>query len=279
MVNRAKCEKYDLSKLKILSVEIGDDCNLKHLHKKCPINHIHRSESEAKLTTADILRIIDDAVDLKFEGYIAFHQYNEPLLYIDKIEQVIKKRPDQKYLLWSNGLLIPEVEKAGYSLNMFSKMVLTCYDPQKASFYSDIKDRFPDVEIIMLKRMDDRLDVYDDTYKNPIFCKKVFFELPINCYGEVFLCCHDWKGTYLLGNVLCSSLESVVKGERYQNLLSMSHKRRINKNAPPICRRCRYAFSKYHEGDNISSLNLRYRSFADRVKLRAHRMITTVLGD
>lgn len=241
---------YDLSMLKILSIEVGNDCNLKHIHTKCPINHIPRPEGSPLLSVADIIRIIDSAVKLNFKGYVAFHHYNEPLLYIKEIEEVIRSRPKQRYLLWSNGLLIPKVEKMGFSLKMFDKIILTCYDEKQYDFYLDIQNRYNDVEI-GIAQMDDRLTGYDEEYENLIACKKVFFELPVNCHGEVLLCAHDWKNSCKLGNVFHSSFEDIVTSERYQNILSMYRKRKIQEQAPDICKRCRYAYLTYHAGDDI----------------------------
>lgn len=243
-------EKYDLSRLTILAFEIGSDCNLKRQHKNCPINYIERPSGIENLTVRQIVRAIDDAVALNFNGYVAFHHYNEPLLYIDRIEQVIKQRPHQKYLLWSNGLLIPQLERTGHSLSIFHKIVLTCYMEQDYEMLLDVQNRYPDVEIGM-SHMDDRVKEYESDYENPIACKKVYFELPIGFNGEVMLCAHDWKNSYPLGNILLTSLKEVVSGERYQNLLYICRKRKIDENAPNICRHCKYAFLTFHKSQKI----------------------------
>lgn len=243
-------EKFDLSGLKILTFEIGTGCNLKQKHLNCPINYIQRPDGIKSLTVEDVVKAIDDAIVLHFDGYVAFHHYNEPLLYIDSIERVVRARPRQKYLLWSNGLLIPELERRGYSLSIFSKIVLTCYTEKDYDMMLDVQRRYPNVEVGM-SDMDDRIKVYESNCENFIACKKVFFELPIGFNGDVLLCAHDWKNSYPLGNILRTSLMEVVASERYQALLSMSRKRKLAENAPEICRHCKYAFLKYHRGNKL----------------------------
>lgn len=243
-------KKYDLSELTILAFEMGPGCNLKKQHLNCPIHYIRRPSGIKSLTVEDVVKAIDDAAALGFSGYVAFHHYNEPLLYMDSIEQVVRERPHQKYLLWSNGLLIPELERAGHSLAIFSKIVLTCYAEKDYDMLLSVQRRYPDVEIGM-SNMDDRVDEYESHYENLIACKKVFFELPIGFNGDVLLCAHDWKNSYPLGNILQTSLMEVLSGERYQALLSMSQKRKLDENAPKVCRHCKYAFLRYHRGGKL----------------------------
>jgi radical SAM protein with 4Fe4S-binding SPASM domain len=243
-------ERYNLSELKILAFEMGPGCNLKQQHLNCPINYIRRPSGVKNLTVKDVIKAIDDSVALGFNGYVAFHHYNEPLLYMNSIEQVVRERPHQKYLLWSNGLLIPELERMGHSLSIFNKIVLTCYSDKDYHMLLDVQSRYPDVEIGM-SDMDDRVEEYESHYENLIACKKIFFELPIGFNGDVFLCAHDWKNSFPLGNIIKTSLMEVVSGEQYQTLLAMSRKRKLDENAPEICRHCKYAFLQYHKGSKL----------------------------
>ncbi|AJS57210.1 hypothetical protein UB51_00365 [Paenibacillus sp. IHBB 10380] len=236
---------FDLSLLQLLSFEIGTDCNLKSAHDNCPINYIKRPKNKPTLTVEKICEAVHHANDLKFDGYVAFHHYNEPLMYIKQISQVIQKLPNNRFLLWSNGLLIPHIERLGYSLDMFDKIILTCYDEKNRDLLNRVKDRHRDV-VINSAKMDERVEIYESKYENLVACKKVFLEIPIDHYGEVALCTHDWKNTYRLGNIIETSLYDVISSERYQNMLAMAKKIKLQPGAPDICRNCQFSYLTYN---------------------------------
>lgn len=71
---------YDLSDTTFISFEINKDCNLKNKHKECPINKIQYRNDCSSLRVDDIVDFIYQAQELNFNGYIAFHNYNEPLM-------------------------------------------------------------------------------------------------------------------------------------------------------------------------------------------------------
>lgn len=230
----------NLERLLLISFEIGIHCNLQEQHMECPINKIIRHQNVPNLTVETVCKAMDEAKELGFNGHFAFHHYNEPLVYIDIIDKIVKLRPQNKYLLWSNGLLVPNIEKNGYSLNIFDKIIFTLYDEKDRELLTDVQKRYKNVEIYPAE-MDERLKIYDSDFENIISCKKPFIEMPINYNGEVCLCTYDWKNTHKLGNILDSSLKDVVLGERYQKVLDGASKIGINKNSPSICRKCRYA--------------------------------------
>lgn len=232
---------YDLSKHKTISFEIGIGCNLKNVHLECPINKIKRDPNRKTLTPDIICEAMDQAIELNFDGYFAFHNYNEPLLYIDKIQEIIQRRPNCKYLLWTNGLLIKDIEEKGYSLDLFQKIVITCYNMDNMKYFEEIKERHPDV-VIGIADMDDRLDIYNSTYKNEFSCKKPFVEMPIDHYGEVNLCTHDWNNSCKIGNIIEDSLKKIVMGEHYQKIMNSTRKLGISENCEEVCKHCAYAY-------------------------------------
>ncbi len=231
----------DLSKTYLLTFEIGSECNLTKQHSKCPINkRKYKCTSYGSLRVDDIIRLIDEAMDLGFHGYIAFHYYNEPLLYRDKIEKVMDKRPDCKYLLWTNGLLFSRNIQDNEIIQRMSQVVITCYDKANMPFFMGLKKHYNNIEIQEWE-LDERLVIYEETYKNELGCKKVQFEFPIDFYGNVHLCCYDWNNEYELGNVFKNGLTEIVESSRYQNLLSQCKNRLLDyKVCPDICTRCRY---------------------------------------
>ncbi|WP_340019609.1 SPASM domain-containing protein [Paenibacillus sp. FSL H3-0457] len=228
----------NLSKLSILSFEIGNECNLTKQHPKCPINIREYKEDHSPLTTEIIVKSIEEAEKFGFKGHVAFHFYNEPLLYKDRIEEVIDAKPDSKYLLWSNGLLLnPKIED-NQILKKFEQVVITCYYSKKMDFFNRIKEYYGNVEIATWE-LDDRINIYSNKPTNVLGCKRVQFELPIDYYGNVHLCCRDWNNSYEIGNIVKDGFESVVMGSAYQNAVQSVNRRLLDLNScPGICKSC-----------------------------------------
>lgn len=228
----------DLSQTKILSFEIGNKCNLSNLHDKCPINKRVYKNKKRELNVERITKAIDEAVLVGFNGYIAFHYYNEPLLYIDSISRVIDSHPEQHYLLWTNGLLLSRDVIENELIRKFKKVVITCYDKNDSVFLKELQSYYGNIQIAY-GELDDRLKIYDSLKVNESGCIRVLYEMPIDYYGNIHLCCQDWNNTFQIGNIFDESLDEIVRGEVYQKLLSLTNSKLIdNERCPPICKKC-----------------------------------------
>lgn len=242
----------ELQNTSIISFEVGDKCNLKKLHSKCPINYRNCKASGATLTEEKINCSIDEAVALGFNGYFAFHYYNEPLLYADEIERIICKHSNCKFLLWTNGMLLDRNVENNLFLKLFQVVYISCYFQEQRGFFEQIKEWHGNVGIINAV-LDNRREAYTREYINRIGCKRPLFELPIDYYGEVHLCCLDWNNTHKLGNIIETSLTEVVTGERYQKLLaSIKNKLLDAYNCPDICKKCNEPWLRYTRYEDIS---------------------------
>lgn len=226
----------DLSYLKTLSIEIGTRCNLSRCHNKCPAQYMKRSEMEA-MTEEQIISIMDQAIALNFQGYFAFHFYNEPLLYIAEIAKLKEKRSDYKFLLWSNGTLIKKVLEAGYSFDIFDKIVFTRYSESEEEMMSWLKSEHNSVDIYDAE-MDDRLTFYESQEENHFTCKKIYIEMPIDFCGNIYICTFDWKGEYILGNLKREKLVDILKSNQYQSLLSENRGRLRHNSVVELCNKC-----------------------------------------
>lgn len=226
-----------LSRVEIISVEAGSNCNLKKEHKACPINYRKNINTEyGSLTVEDIIQTIVEAEEMGFKGYFAFHFYNEPMLYQDKIREIIEQKKTSKYLLWTNGTLLKEGENP--FLELFNKVIITCYDDERLELYKRLEQEYLNITIQQWE-LDNRLDIYNQKNNNKFGCKRIFFELPIDYYGNVYLCCKDWDNSYVVGNIKKMGFAAVVQGSAYNNMIKSVGKRLLDdKNCPTICRYC-----------------------------------------
>lgn len=130
----------DFSYLKIISIEIGSNCNMRYIHTVCPAKVMKRSDKDIP-TIDEVCAIMDDAVVNGFEEMFAFYFYNEPLMYIERIREVMKRRPHYKYLLWGSGVLVNKVIEKGFDFDVFDKIVFACYDEKYYKMLLDLKTR------------------------------------------------------------------------------------------------------------------------------------------
>jgi hypothetical protein len=89
----------------MVNIELGDKCNLTKIHPKCPSNAERPPGRE--LTDEVILKIVREIYEeWGFRGFIAWHFYNEPLLQMKRMfnlmEQIRADFPNSRFLLWTN---------------------------------------------------------------------------------------------------------------------------------------------------------------------------------
>ena len=223
---------------------------MQHVHGKCPINCREYKITEQKLNKLSIVRTIKAAKELGFNGMVAFHYYNEPLLKKDLMISVINEVPDCKYLLWTNGLLLSKNIQENDFLKKFNLVCITCYDAENMTFFRELSNYYKNVEIFNWE-LDDRLEIYNKTKSNLLSCKRPLFEIPIDYYGNIHLCCMDWNNTYVVGNIFNDMFSDILKGEKYQNLIKMCNQRLLDeKICPVICKTCDkmwVSYPKYYE--------------------------------
>lgn len=227
-----------LEETSLLSFEITNRCNLEHVHDKCPINCRQYQHIGKTLDKDIIVQTIRAAQEMGFTGMVAFHYYNEPLLKKDLILSIIEEVNDCKYLLWTNGLLLSRNIEENDFLKKFTHVCITCYDEKDVPFFQALSDYYKNIELFDWE-LDDRLDIYNKNKPNRLSCKRPLFEMPIDYYGNIHLCCMDWNNSYSIGNIIDHELSEILHGERYKNLISMCKRRLIDDNVcPPICKTC-----------------------------------------
>lgn len=185
--------------IRYLSIEIGPDCNLDH--EWCPRQRMVRKADPLKVW--EIVSVIREAVKLGFDGEVAFHYYNEPCLYPERMAAVMDALPNQRFMLWTNGTLpIPDG---------FSTIIRTAYSGVGEYPYQP----------------DTRLKNYGDELRGSVECVRRRIEFPIAYDGSVRLCCQDWLGSVNVGNVTSEPLSPIW--DKWS---------RLNLSMLPVCRSC-----------------------------------------
>lgn len=169
---------------------------------------------------------------------VGFQYYNEPMLYIDRIQKVIERVPEVDYLLWTNGTLLDRSIEKNEILTLFKQVVITCYNKEELSFYEVLKEYYKNICIVTWE-LDNRKEMYEKGVRNVYGCMRPVWEIPIDYYGNIHLCCRDWKESYKIGNIKKDKLEIILNNSAYQNVLGSVYKNHLDLNVcPELCKRC-----------------------------------------
>lgn len=180
-----------LKGIRHLSFEIGPRCNRASEHAKCPASVMKRDGESASVET--IVETVQWALDNGFDGWVGFHYYCEPMLYVDRMQEVIDAVPEARYCLWTNGY-----NHEHPIVGRFDKIFLSDYDN---------RENYP---------FDRRIHNYEPL--TPPFqgeCWRPLIEVPIDYEGNIHLCCQDWRGDTAIGNFedWLAKAEACVEGD------------------------------------------------------------------
>lgn len=189
--------KLRIEQVRRISFEISNTCNLASAHKLCPVN---QCKEKIYLSSKVVEKTIDELSQIKYNGTISFHIYNEPL--IDPrlfyfIRYAKNKCPDSKIYILSNGqnlsqYLVEELEYAGVWM-----LVVSAYSVNDFNRLKNIKTKI--LFKVFKSVLDERLNMYDveplNLTKN---CLPFIRDLSVNCYGDFIICCLDWKRNTVL---------------------------------------------------------------------------------
>ena len=242
---------FDLSGLSLLSFEICCACNLQKEHMECPINKRTYADTRYHLETDIVVESIKRARRLGFRGMVAFHYYNEPLLRLNEILKIMDIVSEQDFLVWTNALLLDRDVCKNEFLRRFKCVCITCYDPDDRPFFEALKEEYKNIEIFDWE-LDDRLEIYRSMKENTLACKRPLFELPVDYYGNIHLCCMDWNNQFKIGNIFDTPLDEIVCSNEYQKLMEQSSKRLLDESCPEICKKCDKVWVFYPKYYDIS---------------------------
>lgn len=215
----------------ILSLEVGATCNLDTLHKWCPVST--RPDGKKEMDDDKIVSLAVEAYNLGFEGWVAFHFLNEPLLRPKRLDNIINKTkaivPHSKFLLWTNGNFINTANEeiiSKFEWVVVSDYFKKGYDHYKKHVVGPRLQVNPEV-------VDGRLEYGGTITTQP--CLRPWIEFIITSYGQALICCQDWRGKIEIGNVFDHSLKEL--DEKRTEIIKTIVKP-MDETSPEVCRKC-----------------------------------------
>lgn len=228
--------------LNAVQIEINSHCNRKCLY--CP-NHDYERE-EAYLPSELFYKIIQDLIDLDFAGRLNFNMFNEPLLddrIIEFTKYASKHLPDVHIYLNTNGDFLTfekyqELQQAGVR-----EFHISQYDGKILPHIQTMKDKITD-KLFYVKVFDPAkhacnraglVNLGNEQLPLQRMCPRPFYQLSINYKGEAVLCCNDYFGDVVLGDVYNESIQDIWESPKlvYYRIMLADGDRDL-----PLCRTC-----------------------------------------
>lgn len=247
-----KAQDKPLSLLQIIDFELGSKCNLGHVHEECPNSHPERFKdlsTEKKLDDETIINAAVAAYDrLGFTGLVGFHYYNEPLLQAERLFRVIDaikaKVPAARFILWTNGMLIPENVEP---FRAFAQIVISGYNAESERGRNRLQAAGLQVNYIPDAQLDNRLQTLEIKGVNS-GCMRPFLEMIFDAYGNTHICCYDWRGQGTTGNLFRDSID--VLASKWKASLPKITGDKMASDAPTVCQQCSHRQSHFQVHDH-----------------------------
>jgi len=210
--------------IRYLAFEINKDCeNCKNHVGECPISHPDRykySTSEISISDSHILKFWRWCKGKGFRGIILWHMYNEPVLVIDRIRELMKimKKEDS-----------------------FQPFQMT----------TSIKGDYSDFDIVKISdyehgtELDRRIETnegegksYGEMPKTGLCGRGKGFELQIDYYGNWCLCCGDWTCEESVGSICNTDWDVLYNRWNKKRKAIQWHDEESYNALPRLCRSC-----------------------------------------
>lgn len=170
-----------------------------------------------------------------FRGRIGWHYYNEPLMAEKRLwrlmDAIDAEVPEAEYTLWTNGTKWP---KEPENLERFAELHLTDYRLPKFPVDTRAWRKANRKTQVHHWQLDERLRVLGVTDTRP--CRRMYTEFICDFYGNVHLCCYDWRGLASPGNVQTDPLPELIA--KWQAVRTRIGGVTMDEESPEACLRC-----------------------------------------
>lgn len=227
-----------------IEVEISSPCNLRCA--SCP--NAQHPRKRAALPTELLADLFEQLRAMDFAGIFSPHFYNEPLMdrRLEDILRLFKERvPGASVYLFTNfTLMTPDrFDKLAPSVDRF---VVTIDEPAVQKAYESLWPRLDPVhrEKIATRSLvgtaisnrAGAVQVPGQTLHSPTYCSLARQYMTIDALGQVHLCCNDYHGQAVYGNVHEQTLLEIWSAPAYVAARELGFQGKH-----PLCAQCLWA--------------------------------------
>ena len=214
-------------------IETTNRCNYAPFHPRCPLHYIKEKKILPLVLIENILKEIGE---YNFSGVIYPFNYGEPNIdprFFHILTLIKKYVPQAKIWIYSNGFMVDDTLLKELDSFGLDRLNFSAYTPEEGKYIHLMILRLRDSVKMTLRAyrrypmdecMNDKVQWYDNEPLNlNLPCTAPLKFLTINSYGDVGLCCHDWKRIQTFGNVAEKSLVEIIRSDKiidvFYNLL------------------------------------------------------------
>jgi len=231
-----------------VGIETTTYCNLRC--KWCPNSKYPRGllENKKLMETKLFKKIIDELGRIRFNGWLYLHMYGEPLT--DKrmpelIAYARKKLPRARICMSSNGILL--------TLELYNKLLTSGLDYLVVNQYTsnilpNMKKLFEYLKVHKIKNIinyrifNENLNLCNvggevevkKLVDRPI-CNYPNYVVNINYKGDLIICCNDYHGNIIFGNLKKESIVDIWNKPEYKKVRDELRRGEYNL---PLCKKC-----------------------------------------
>ena len=226
--------KLQIKDIRHVYFEISNLCVYSNIHCKCPVS---LQKTKKILSSKIVKKVIKELGNNNYQGFIAFHRYNEPLgdpRLFEFISYVKKYCSKAMVRILTNGFYLTQEIIDQFKISGIEVLEVSGYGMKEYTRLSKLKADFP--YRVFYAIFDNRKSLYE---KKKINLSKPCFaqlnDITINCEGKLGLCCLDWKNNHIFGDLKKISLKKILNNpsflQVYKNLTQ--GKRNLD-----LCSRC-----------------------------------------
>jgi len=232
-----------IGRLTYLSFEINNECPLESVHPQCPRNIKDRyalSPSGDSITVDDIVGFyLYCSVHHGFRGRINLHNYNEPLATPGRIIEIMQRLPGANFSMWTNGVLLEETPECIWIIEHCAEVMVTKYPQTNIRALNSLGAKFNQIKTqpgILDNRADEKVT---PRYQPHLSCGRPNFDFLIDYYGNGHMCCGDWRGEIILGNIKIDNYGDILlRWEESRAMLMRPMTEEVYRELPKVCKMC-----------------------------------------
>jgi len=229
---------FSLNSIKRVAFELSNLCNYAKQHKLCPL---HKIESHKILSSKIVYKVASEFERVGFTGTFSFSRYNEPFMdprFFLFVQHMKKTFPNSKVHATTNGYYMSQELAAKLDDYGIDYLTISLYSKIEEARLKALSYPIPVEFYEAYRLMDRRNDAYgrfEKKRETPCSRYAPLRELTINAYGDVSLCCMDWKNKYIFGNILQNSIEEIINTSLFIDTYNLV----LSGNAPfALCHNC-----------------------------------------
>ncbi|MFH0958054.1 MAG: SPASM domain-containing protein [Pseudomonadota bacterium] len=190
----------------------------------CPNHPKYPKRGKGLMSEAAYRKAVSELGNINYVGRISPHLYGEPLL--DKrLNELIRFTreacPYANIMVMSNGDMLTEAVLKELIASGMDEIYVTCYDeaiPERLSTLAKQYRSYVTIRLFRNVEKRNRAGIIDNVPKaldsmSP--CPRPASQIVVNWHGDIVLCCNDYYGKYLFGNVEEKGLVDIWQSQEY----------------------------------------------------------------